>query len=239
MLLWTAFVVGLFGSLHCVGMCGPIAMALPVYYDNPSRLVFSRLLYNIGRTITYGFIGAIIGLFGEGLSLAGAQQWLSIFSGIMLILIILIPSRISSSIQLLKPAYHFSDYLKKKFSKFLGNKNLSSVFAIGLLNGFLPCGLVYVALAGSLASGSILNGMLYMIFFGLGTLPLMFVFSLFGQIVGINIRRRFTRLIPVLVVSLGILFILRGLNLGIPYVSPKLKTETSQSVQIDDNMNCH
>jgi len=222
MILWTAFLVGLFGSLHCIGMCGPIILVLPGFQNNLSKVLSSRILYNLGRTITYALMGAIIGLAGEGISLTGAQRWVSIGSGILLIIVVLIPMRVSSRLQLLKPAYYFTDWLKRKFGSLLKSNSVRSVFIIGILNGFLPCGLVYVALAGALTTGSMIGGTLYMAFFGLGTIPLLFSFSLFGQFVGISVRRKFTKLIPVFIVVLGIIFILRGMNLGIPYISPKL-----------------
>ncbi len=222
MIFWTAFIVGLFGSLHCIGMCGPIALALPVFGNDFAKVISSRLLYNIGRTITYAFIGAIVGLAGQGMSFAGAQQWVSVLAGILLILIVFLPSKLSARITLLKPAYHFTSYTKRKFGSLLKERSVFNTFLIGLINGFLPCGLVYVALAGALATGSLINGMLYMTFFGLGTLPLMFAFSVAGQFIGANIRRKFNRLVPAFILALGVLFILRGLNLGIPFISPAL-----------------
>jgi hypothetical protein len=204
-------------------MCGPITLALPVFRNAPVTLISSRILYNLGRTLTYTFMGALIGLLGQGFSLVGAQQWLSILAGILLILIVFIPSEISSKLSILKPAHHFTAFLKKKFGSLFRKQTLQSTFLIGLVNGFLPCGLVYVALAGALATGSVLGGVLYMAFFGLGTLPLMFVFSLAGQFISVEARRKFTRLIPTFIVVLGILFILRGMNLGIPFISPQLE----------------
>jgi len=221
-ILWTSFVVGLLGSLHCIGMCGPITMALPVFRNAPATLLTSRILYNVGRTLTYALMGALIGLLGQGFSLVGAQQWLSIGAGILLILIVFIPSRISAWFSILKPAHHFTAFIKERFGKLLKRQTLHSTFLIGIINGFLPCGLVYVALAGALATGSVIGGIGYMTFFGLGTLPMMFIFSLAGQFISLEVRRKFTRLIPTFIVALGILFILRGMNLGIPYISPKL-----------------
>jgi sulfite exporter TauE/SafE len=239
MILWTAFIVGLFGSMHCIGMCGPITLALPGFQNNLPLVVYSRFLYNIGRTITYAFMGAVIGLAGEGISLAGAQRWVSIGTGILLIVIVLIPSGLSSRLQVLEPAYHFTDYLKKKFGPLLKSNSQSSVFLIGILNGFLPCGLVYVALAGALATGSLVQGTLYMTFFGLGTIPLMFAFSVFGQFLGVGVRRRFNKIIPVFIVALGVIFILRGMNLGIPYISPKLGAGGMHSHQTEEPEPCH
>lgn len=222
-ILWTSFLVGLLGSLHCIGMCGPITLALPVFRNAPATLILSRILYNLGRTLTYAFMGALIGLLGQGFSLVGAQRWLSIIAGILLILIVFIPSEFSAKLSILKPAHHFTSFLKKKFGNLFRKQTLQSTFLIGLINGFLPCGLVYVALAGALATGSVLGGVLYMGFFGLGTLPLMFIFSLAGQFINVEARRKFTRLIPTFIVALGILFILRGMNLGIPFISPQLE----------------
>jgi len=239
MILWTAFVVGLFGSLHCIGMCGPITLALPGFQNHLPRVVSSRLLYNLGRTLTYAFMGAVIGLAGEGISLAGAQRWLSIVSGVLLIVIVLIPVSVSSRFQLLKPAYSFTEYLKKKFGRLLKTSSVSSVFLIGILNGFLPCGLVYVALAGALATGGLVEGTLYMAFFGIGTIPLMFAFSVFGQFIGVNVRRKFNKIVPVFIVLLGVIFILRGLNLGIPYISPKLGAGGMHSHQTEEVESCH
>jgi len=235
MILWTAFIVGLFGSIHCIGMCGPITLALPGFERNVPKIISSRILYNVGRTVTYALMGAIIGLAGEGISLAGAQRWVSIGSGVLLIVIVLIPMSVSSRFQLLKPAYHFTDYLKKKFGSLLRSNSVMSVFIIGILNGFLPCGLVYVALAGALATGSLVQGTLYMTFFGIGTIPLMFAFSVFGQFVGVSVRRKFNKVIPVFIVVLGIIFILRGMNLGIPYISPKL----GSSMHTEEVESCH
>lgn len=240
MILWTAFIVGIFGSLHCIGMCGPITLALPGFKNNLPMVLSSRVLYNLGRTATYALMGAVIGLAGAGLSLAGAQQWLSIGSGIVLILIVLIPASIPSRVQLLKPAYHFTGWLKSKFGLLLKSDSVMSVFLIGILNGFLPCGLVYVALAGALATGSLIEGTLYMTFFGLGTVPLMFAFSIFGQFVGVSVRRKFSKLIPIFIIMLGILFILRGMNLGIPYISPKLDSQMHGShMQMEEPSSCH
>ena len=227
MILWTAFIVGLFGSLHCIGMCGPITLALPGFKNHIPKVVSSRILYNTGRTITYALMGALIGLVGEGISLAGAQRWVSIGSGILLIVIVIIPASLSSRLQILKPAYHFTDYLKKKFGPLLRSNSLSSVFFIGILNGILPCGLVYVALAGALGTGSLVQGTLYMAFFGLGTIPLMFAFSVFGQFIGTSVKRKFSKVIPVFILALGILFILRGMNLGIPYISPQIEVSNA------------
>ncbi len=234
-MLWSAFLIGLFGSFHCIGMCGPIALALPVQKNSRLNLIVGRVLYNIGRAITYAFIGLLFGLLGQSLSLAGFQQSVSIIAGVLILLMVLLPSKISQKLYLLKPAYGFTNFLKRKFGALLKKKSTTSTFLIGLLNGFLPCGLVYIAVAGAIATGSYFNGAVYMFIFGIGTLPIMLAVSLAGNFISLNVRKRINKLIPTFMIVLAFLFILRGMNLGIPYVSPKI----NQSEITDDSVICH
>lgn len=234
-MIWSAFLIGIFGSFHCIGMCGPIALALPVHGSHRLRLVFSRILYNLGRAITYSAMGLVVGLVGQGLSLAGFQRWVSIAAGILILLMVLLPSRFSQRLYLLKPAYGFASWLKKKFGDLLSKKSMSSTFFIGLLNGFLPCGLVYIALAGAMAAGGFADGAIYMFAFGIGTIPLMLLVSLVGNFISLNVRKRINKAIPAFMIVLACLFILRGMNLGIPYVSPQIQ----QSEMSDDSVICH
>ena len=234
-MLWSAFLIGLFGSFHCIGMCGPIALALPVQKDNKLNLIVGRVLYNIGRAITYATIGLFFGLVGQSLSLAGFQQSVSIIAGVLILLMVLLPSKVSQKIYLLKPAYGFTNFLKRKFGVLLKQKSVASTFFIGLLNGFLPCGLVYIAVAGAIATGGYLDGAIYMFVFGIGTLPIMLAVSLAGNFISLNVRKRINKLIPAFMIVLAFLFILRGMNLGIPYVSPQLQ----QSEITDESVICH
>jgi sulfite exporter TauE/SafE len=234
-MLWSAFLIGIVGSFHCIGMCGPIALALPVQRNNKVSLVAGRVLYNVGRAVTYAAIGVVFGLLGRSFSLAGFQQWVSITAGILIILLVLLPSRLSQKLYLLKPAYGFTNFLKRKFGILLQKQSVWSIFLIGLLNGFLPCGLVYFAVVGALASGGWLEGAAFMFFFGLGTLPVMLMVSLAGNFIGLGVRKRVNKLIPAFMIVIACLFILRGLNLGIPYISPQLQ----QSEITDDSVICH
>ena len=234
-MLWSAFLIGLFGSFHCIGMCGPIALALPVQKDNKLNLIVGRVLYNIGRAITYATIGLFFGLVGQSLSLAGFQQSVSIIAGVLILLMVLLPSKVSQKIYLLKPAYGFTNFLKRTFGVLLKQKSVASTFFIGLLNGFLPCGLVYIAVAGAIATGGYLDGAIYMFVFGIGTLPIMLAVSLAGNFISLNVRKRINKLIPAFMIVLAFLFILRGMNLGIPYVSPQLQ----QSEITDESVICH
>ncbi len=223
MWLITALLVGLAGSIHCIGMCGPIALALPGSNHTGFNLFAGRALYNLGRIITYALIGMVAGFIGKGLYLAGAQQWVSIITGVLLILSLLIPYSLSRHLQAAGFLLRFNNFLKNKLGEQLGKKGKSSLLLIGLLNGFLPCGLVYVALAGALNTGNTLNAAVYMALFGAGTFPVMFTVSIFGKLVSVTTRRKAARLIPVFIFFLGVLFILRGMNLGIKFISPDLK----------------
>ena len=234
-MLWSAFLIGLFGSFHCIGMCGPIALALPVQQNSRFNLIIGRVLYNVGRAITYAAIGLVFGLVGQSLSLVGFQQSVSIVAGVLILLMVLLPSKYSQKLYLLKPAYGFTNFLKRKFGLLLKKKSVASTFFIGLLNGFLPCGLVYIAVAGAIASGGYLEGALYMFVFGIGTLPIMLAVSLAGNFISLNVRKRINKAIPTFMIILAFLFILRGMNLGIPYISPQLQ----QSEITDDSVICH
>lgn len=231
-LLWAAFIVGMVGSLHCIGMCGPIAIALPTGDNKLLGHISGRLLYNIGRTITYALMGLACGFVGKTILMAGYQRWLSIGLGVLILLAVFLPSRYA--VKLTGAGWHSRQVgkLNKLWRHFFSKSTVGSLFVIGILNGFLPCGLVYAALALSLASGSALKGAAYMAMFGLGTLPVMLAMSLFGTMLGLGLRRKMQRLLPIGGVILACLFILRGLSLGIPYVSPKMDKNAQGQTEV-------
>jgi len=228
--LWTALLIGLAGSLHCVGMCGPIALAISPSEGSRPKQVFGLILYNLGRSLTYGLIGIVAGLAGRSVQLAGYQQGVSIILGVLLLLAIILPSRFGALLTGTKIHARLTFHLSKLWGRLTGQNSPRSLLAIGILNGFLPCGLVYVALAGAITTGGGLSGGLYMITFGLGTLPVLLAVSLTGRLVGSSFRTKLNRLVPIAGVTLALLFILRGMSLGIPYISPKsATTETGQA----------
>jgi uncharacterized protein len=227
MLYLTAFITGIVGSFHCAGMCGPIAFALPKFSSDKAHLFTSRLVYNIGRIFTYGVLGAIIGSFGFGLKLAGWQQSVSIFSGSIIIGI--------TAIRFFAPKmagkFEMNLWGNKAYAKLFSSKYFYAFFLIGALNGLLPCGFVYLALMASLASQSVYEGALFMVLFGLGTFPMMFSISFLGQIITLKARQNINKLTPLFALVFACIFILRGMNLGIPYLSPHIDSET-QTVKI-------
>ncbi|WP_405396433.1 sulfite exporter TauE/SafE family protein [Maribacter sp. Asnod2-G09] len=228
-MLLSALILGLMGSLHCVGMCGPIAFMLPVDRTNNYKKFGQIFIYHFGRLMAYGLIGLIFGLLGKGLSIFGIQQKLSIGIGIIMIVIVLIPYKTFNKYNLSKPIYKIISKVKNQLGKELKKKSPDTFLTIGFLNGFLPCGLVYMALFGSIAMGDALQGSLYMMLFGVGTLPLMTAAIYFSNLLKGGIRQKVQKAIPVFVVIIGALFILRGLGLGIPYVSPAPVTQLASS----------
>ena len=233
-MLVSALILGLLGSLHCVGMCGPIAFMLPVDRSNSFRKISQIAIYHFGRLLAYSIIGLIFGLLGKSFYLFGIQQQLSIVIGVLMIVIILLPHKIIGKYNLSKPLYKFISKIKTSLGKALKKKTADTFLTIGFLNGFLPCGLVYMAVFGAIATGSLLEGSLYMLLFGIGTIPLMTTAIYLGKFLNSTIKQRIQKAIPVFVVVIGLLFILRGLGLGIPYVSPAPIIETATSA-----IECH
>ena len=219
-MLYTAFILGLLGSFHCIGMCGPIAFVLPLDRSSKSKMLFQTFLYHFGRLLTYASIGLVFGLIGKGLYLAGFQQRLSILMGVIMILTIIIPVQFFNRFQITKPLYKVVGKVKQQLGLYLNKKSNKSIFLIGFFNGFLPCGLVYMALIGSIATSNMFSGAIYMFLFGLGTVPMMTLAVYAGNFLKVSIRNKIQKVIPVFVVIIGLLFILRGLGLGIPYISP-------------------
>lgn len=216
----TPLTIGLIGSFHCIGMCGPIVVALPLKKHNMVSKITGAILYNSGRVLTYSVIGILFGLLGRGIRLAGFQQWTSILLGSAMIISVLFPFFFREKITIGSLFSGFASRLIVRLKKLFTDRSYFSLLMIGILNGLLPCGLVYVAIAGAISSGTVLTGALFMMFFGIGTIPLLLLATLASDAIGHRIRSKMQRVVPYFVFMLGVLFILRGMSLGIPYVSP-------------------
>jgi hypothetical protein len=209
MAIWTAFTLGLLGSFHCAAMCGPLAMAIPKSGKYFYRDLYEGLLYNFGRVSTYTLFGLISGFLGFQLNLMGLQNLLSYFiGGTLIITSVIIITRHHSRkwLQVQAPAP-----LQKGISRLMQHNRSESRFLLGFLNGLLPCGFVYVALAASLVSGGVAQSVLYMLFFGLGTIPVMITLFMAPSMLSLNMRKRMNSLIPVFSLLIGILILLRPL----------------------------
>lgn len=211
----SALLLGLGGSLHCGGMCGPLMMALLAGTD-PAARVRSRVAYHAGRLTTYALIGLIFGLVGRGFHVAGWQRAVSMVAGVLLLIGGALASRLSLDAWLVRSV----GWVKALFRLGMGRKTLGSLMFLGMINGFLPCGLVYAAGVAAAASGSPLSGVVSMVVFGLGTLPLLLAVDRLGQGLGADGRARLQKAVPWVIAGVGVLLIVRGLGLGIPYLSP-------------------
>ncbi len=219
--LGPALLLGALGSAHCVGMCGPIALAVPSSRSSWPGRAMDALLLNGGRVFTYALLGALFGTFGRGLHLAGLQQAVSIAMGVLMLGAVLMPAFFHKDI-FTTASLGGLGKLRSALARNLRRTSPEGLFLTGLLNGLLPCGMVYFAVAGALVQDGALHGALFMAAFGLGTWPAMLAVRLGGGLVTGAWRSGMRKAAPFVFALLGVLFILRGMGLGIPYMSPAL-----------------
>ncbi|MDZ4822235.1 MAG: sulfite exporter TauE/SafE family protein [Flavobacteriales bacterium] len=222
--LIAALILGLAGSLHCAGMCGPLISAMP--YDRSSRIRFirSKTFNHLGRIITYSLMGLVMGAIGLSVAMMGFQQGLAIAAGIFVLLFMLLPQRMKLK-WMTSNSSRAVVALKKIFSTVIAKRNPGAMFSLGLLHGLLPCGLVYAALAGALATGDMVQGALFMFVFGIGTTPVLVMIGTFARQIKNVVKPQHQQFIRVFALCIALLLIFRGSNLGIPYLSPKASVE--------------
>lgn len=233
-MLWpvliSGFTLGAAGSLHCIGMCGPLSLALPVHHLSKSQKTIYLFIYQLGRVVTYSLIGLIFGLAGRRIYISGYQQWFSIGLGIAVLLLAALYFFRSYTIH-----FGFLNRFYSAIQKMIGKilKNAGSPFSfllMGLANGLLPCGLIYVAVAATLSFTEVFHSIIFMAMFGLGTLPAMMLVASAGQRLKVKTRELFRKAVPYFVVAMGLILIMRGLNLGIPFISPELPHAPGEAV---------
>lgn len=227
------FLLGLASSFHCMTMCGPIALALPLDRSSNLRIITGVLAANFGRIVTYSALGLLFGTIGFSFGMYRFFQIASIIFGVFFILIAWRKHWINK-LEIRNVA--LNSWTSKKMGKLLQKKGTFRLAGIGLLNGLLPCGMVLLGLASSLLAQTPFESAIGMIFFGLGTLPGMLTVAFLAQKMGQSFRGKVTALYPYLVTVIGILIILRGSNLGIPYLSPKLETKTTVAHQTETEL---
>lgn len=238
----SAIGLGFASGFHCIGMCGPIALSMGLTKNQKANFYLQNITYQFGRILTYSILGAVLGIIGQSFELVGFQNYLTIAVGILLIIMAMFSfggKDFAAKIPFISKSLL---KVKMQLGKILQRPDYKSRFATGILNGFLPCGMVYMALTASLAAGGIWQGSLFMFLFGLGTFPFMFAVVFIGNFLTTNLRVKILSVIPVMMIALGGLFILRGMELGIPYISPKaetLKVNHSTKGFHMDHTNCH
>jgi sulfite exporter TauE/SafE len=233
LLLFTAFLAGLAGSVHCVGMCGPLALSLPFSRFSRYDKWLAIFLYNIGRVGAYSTIGLIVGIVGRGINWFGLTQIISIVLGATILISVLLPKLLKNK-HIHLPVW-INRYQINALQYLIKKQRVGWMFLVGLMNGFLPCGLVYMAVAAALVAGSVANAVLFMIFFGVGTIPAMVALVAIAHNLPVRIKSSFQQFVPIVSVIIATLLILRGLNLDIPFISPYL----SQNLTGVNTVECH
>jgi sulfite exporter TauE/SafE len=214
-MIWSALLLGLAGSLHCVAMCGPLMLAIPLPPGARWSAIWQTLLYQAGRIVTYAFLGWLFGVLGKGIAVAGFQQALSVVAGVAMIAAALFAFRWEQAALTAPGIRRLTEWVQRQIGKLLRRNPAGASLGVGLLNGLLPCGMVYAALAGAVSVGGPIQGSLFMTLFGLGTLPALFLFMLSGRRLGASLRARFRLVQPALLALTGLLLLSRGLHLDL------------------------
>lgn len=218
-LLWSSFLLGILGSLHCLGMCGPLALSMPFATQAGNRWRSIAVFY-LAKAMAYSILGGIMGIVGKGIMLMQWQQALSVTAGVFLLMMALLPA-----LKHTKVHFIFQKQFLRLHTQLQQKPRIDYFFLLGFLNGLLPCGLVYTALTTATLAGSIGGGALAMLLFGIGTTPVMILLILFRRRLTLPRRLRLLPLSTLLSAIIGILLVLRGLNLGLPYISPQVEKE--------------
>lgn len=227
----TIFIAGLLlgitSNFHCLGMCGPIAMAIPVDRTSTWSIISGILQYNFGRILTYSLLGALVGTIGITVETLGFLQWISIIAGIFMIVFAWRKwfSRLFSGHL---PTVGIQGFISKSLGKVLATQTPFKLPMLGMINGLLPCGMVYIGLMNALLAGDPISSAYAMIAFGVGTIPAMFAVGFAANRISGNVRQKINKVVPFLLTFVGALIVLRGMNLDIPYISPKVKMTTTE-----------
>ena len=213
---YLAISMGLMSSFHCVGMCGPIALALPIQRGNSWQKFSGLFIYNGGRALTYAALGAAIGTVGSSLAWLGYIRYLSVFAGILILVFVFCPTKLDRYFHPPKFWQQAVNHLKKGMSHMLHSRKMSGWLMLGMLNGLLPCGLVYLALISSVATGSVARGSTFMFLFGIGTLPMMMIIGFLKNRITPSLRNQMRKLTPIMLAIAGIWMVGRGILIEYP-----------------------
>lgn len=216
-----ALLMGFTGSLHCAGMCGPIVWIMPFQAFKGAKKVAALVLYHGGRISVYALMAILLHSF-KNLFDPKVQQYISILLGASLLLVGMLTFLPHHYTRLKLP---WAEVVKQQLGNVIGRPGLGILLLTGILNGLLPCGLVYMALSASLVATTPLQSAAMMYVFGMGTLPMLISITLLKTKLSFLRRVHIRKMVPVIVFAFGCIFIIRGMNLGIPYLSPKVVVE--------------
>jgi Uncharacterized conserved protein len=222
-ILITAALMGLTGSLHCAGMCGPIMLVMPFRILQGYKKWLGLFLYHAGRISIYALMGWILYSFKSFFN-PHWQQYISIGFGVLLLFIGLISFTGNAGAMRLP----WAKWVQHNLAKLMAAPGLHILFATGVLNGLLPCGLVYMALSLSVTATTASQAIASMYTFGIGTIPMLLAITLLGSRIPLSAQLKVRKLVPIALLAFACLFMVRGMNLGIPYLSPQIKAESGQ-----------
>ena len=223
------FVAGFLGSYHCIGMCGPLALALGSSRPELAMNTTRQLIYSVGRIFTYAFLGSVAGYAGLRLTRANAlsptgqewlaqsgstslvniQAWLAVVAGILLIIFGLMTTGILPK-RSAKAGGGITCLAATWLKTFLTSPSPVNVFLAGVFTGFIPCGLVYIFLAKAASTASVPVGAATMVAFGFGTVPLMVLTGCGGSLLGHVTRARLMKVAAWCIVVTGAISVARG-----------------------------
>lgn len=238
MYILAAILLGLSSNLHCLGMCGPLVMAVPMNRNSTASIIWNLIQYHSGRILSYMLLGVLFGTIGSGFQLFGLLQLLSIIFGVAM-LFFAWKKWWLQYVEKWVMSIGISKHYNQLFKRLLNSNSAMRLFGLGMLNGFLPCGMVYLALANALLVGSLVGSATAMLFFGIGTMPALFIVGFAAGKISQTTRQKINHITPYLMSIVALLLILRGLNLGIPYVSPKMEIQKTENHEIKTISCCH
>ena len=222
-ILTTAFLFGVVSNLHCFGMCGPIILSIPLNRQDKKAVFIGTLQYHTGRILIYSLLGFIVGYIGMGIQLIGILQSVSIIAGFGIIIYAWRNHLFNGKLEPIFPSALPNNFSSKAMGNVLRFNSPIKLGLLGMLNGILPCGMVYAALIAAIITGTPTYAATSMLFFGLGTLPGLLILSYFAQKINGKVRSKINKYLPYILTIVGLMIVLRGMNLGIPYLSPQAK----------------
>lgn len=209
-MLWAALITGLIGSLHCAGMCGPLVCAMPIDKRTPAAEGMGLLVYNTGRIVAYGLLGFFMGM-GGALVLNLTGVWFAYVAGALLVALGVYKLVRGGTREMPMPVF-----MRKWMGCLFRTRSPLVLPLLGLLNGFIPCGVVYAALAGASVTASPWQGGLYMLVFGLATWPALFSGYYLAARISQKVRKYYRPAGAVFLCLLGILLWVRALQQPVP-----------------------
>ena len=218
--------IGFLGSLHCLGMCGPLVMAYSLHICQGKNQgapglqplwnegIFHHLAFHSGRVLTYGFLGALAASLAQLVDLSrffsGFRSGISVGGGILMVLLGLVLLKVVPASLFSLPSFGPESFWRKIFPPLLQSRRLVFRLALGLATGFLPCMLSWAMMVKAATTQHPLPGFLTMVFFGLGTVPALFLTGLSASLISMKTRFLGERVAAVSVIAMGFILIFKG-----------------------------